>query len=124
MIRKELSKQLSLPPKDIEDVLSFSYASLLKAFHSGGKIELSGLGTFVLRQKKSRELVEELEYWLRMYKAANNERRVEDLEQKLQLLKTIRANEPAKEFVPNSKRNMDTLHAETTFSSDSEDSEE
>jgi len=113
-----------LPPKDIEDVLSFSYASLLKAFHSGGKIEMSGLGTFVLRQRKARLLQEELEHWLEMYKEANNERRIEDLEQKLLILKTIRANEPAKEFKKNSERNLHTLYAETTLNSDSEDSEE
>jgi hypothetical protein len=124
MIRKECSKQLELSQKEIDDVLAFSYSSLLKAFHSGGKIELSGLGTFVLQQKKSAKLLMELEYWLDMYKAIDNERRVEDLENKIQMLKTIRNNEPAKEFIKHPKRDVHALHSKEEECLHSKDSEE
>ena len=114
MIRKELVKQLSLPQKQVDDVLSFSYSSLLKAFHQGGKIELSGLGTFVINKRKAATLEAFFTKQVALHTEKGNKEWVEDFTIKLNIVKTILANEPVKEIKKDSVRNLHPPSSEET----------
>lgn len=98
-LRNKVAEELSLPKDLVKDVCNFTCKELLRGFHNGDVIEVTGLCTFFVRNKIRMKLIKETERNLALarkyqaqgkkgFKSEDFSKEVEDLEQDLIDLQT------------------------------------